>query len=52
MEKTTTPAHTRHPLKRTKQPPESIGRAPVEYSYPQQFPGRYRSNERLTGYHR
>lgn len=42
VEKTTTPAHT-------KRPPESIGRAPVEYSYPQHIPGRYRSNERLTG---
>lgn len=49
MEKTNTPPHTEHPLKRTKQPPESISRARVEYSYPQRFPGRYRSNERLTG---
>ncbi|AUV62495.1 hypothetical protein [Propionibacterium phage pa28] len=29
VEKTITPAQTEHPLKRTKQPPESIGRAPV-----------------------
>ncbi|AFT97728.1 hypothetical protein D291_gp46 [Propionibacterium phage P100D] len=39
VEKTTTPAQTEHPLKRTKQSPESIGRARVEYSYPQRFSG-------------
>lgn len=49
VEKTTTPAQTEHPLKRTKQPPESNSRASVEYSYPQHVPGCYRSNERLTG---
>ena len=43
VEKTNTPAHTEHPLKRTKQPPESNSRAPVGYSYPQTIPGRYRS---------
>lgn len=42
VEKTNTPAQTEHPLKRTKQPPESNGRARARYSYPQQFPGRYR----------
>lgn len=45
VEKTTTPPSTEHPLKRTKQPPESMSRAPVEYSYPQRFPGRYRSKQ-------
>ena len=40
MEKTTTPAQTEHPLKLTKQPPESTSRARVEYSYPQRFQGR------------
>ena len=49
MEKTNTPAHTEHPLKRTKQGLGSTSRAPVEYSHPQRFQGRYRSNERLTG---
>lgn len=49
VEKTTTPAQTEHPLKRTKRPLGSNSRAPVEYSYPQTIPGRYRSNERLTG---
>ncbi|AII29985.1 hypothetical protein PHL179M00_44 [Propionibacterium phage PHL179M00] len=36
--KTNTPSQTEHPLKRIKQPPESIGRASVGYSYPQRFP--------------
>lgn len=49
VEKTTTPERLRHPLKRTKQCLGSNGRAPVEYSYPPTIPGRYRSNERLTG---
>lgn len=49
VEKTNTPARSRHPPKSTKQPPESNGRARARYSYPQRFPGRYRSNERLTG---
>lgn len=49
VEKTTTPAPSQPPTKQTKQPPESNSRAPVEYSYPQHVPGRYRSNERLTG---
>ncbi|ATN90367.1 hypothetical protein SEA_LILBANDIT_44 [Propionibacterium phage LilBandit] len=40
MEKTTTPERSRHPLKRTKQPPESISGARARYSYPQRFPGR------------
>ena len=48
VEKTTTPASTEHPLKRTKQGLESISRARARYSYPQRFPSRYRSNERLT----
>ncbi|ALM02147.1 hypothetical protein [Propionibacterium phage PA1-14] len=38
VEKTTTPPHTEHPLKRTKQTPESICRARARYSYPQQLP--------------
>lgn len=42
VEKTKTPPQTEHPLKRTKQGLESIGRARARYSYPQQFPGRYR----------
>ena len=45
VEKTTTPERSRHPLKRTKQPPESISRAPVWYSYPQRFPSSQRGNE-------
>lgn len=49
VEKTNTPAQTEHPLKQTKQPPESNGRARARYSYPQHLSGRYRSNERLTG---
>lgn len=49
VEKTTMPPPTEHPLKRTKQPLESIGRAKARYSYPQQFPSPYRGNERLTG---
>ncbi|QPB11793.1 hypothetical protein [Cutibacterium phage PAVL33] len=49
VEKTTTPAQTEHPPKRTKQGLGSNSRAPVEYSYPQTILGRYRSNERLTG---
>ena len=48
VEKTNIPPSTEQPLKRTKQPPESNSRARVRYSYPQRFPGRYRSNERLT----
>lgn len=47
--KTTTPTQTEHPLKRTKQPPESMSRASVGYSYPQRIPGHQRGNERLTG---
>ncbi|AII29080.1 hypothetical protein FDH74_gp45 [Propionibacterium phage PHL082M03] len=38
MEKTTTPAQTEHPLKRTKQPLGSISRARARYSYPQTIP--------------
>lgn len=49
VEKTNTPAQTEHPAKRTKQGLGSNSRAPVGYSYPQTIPGRYRSNERLTG---
>ena len=49
VEKTNTQAQTEHPLKRTKQGLGSNSRASVGYSYPQRFPGRYRSNERLTG---
>ena len=49
VEKTTTPAQTEHPLKRTKRPLGSNSRVRVRYSYPKRFPGRYRSNERLTG---
>lgn len=47
--KTTTPPSTEHPLKHTKQPLESIGRARVGYSYPWCVSDRYRSNQRLTG---
>ena len=49
VEKTNTPAQTEHPLKRTKQPPESISRARARYSYPQTIPSPYGSNERPTG---
>ena len=45
VEKTNTPAQTEHPLKRTKQPPESTSRARARYSYPQRFPGRYRGKQ-------
>lgn len=45
VEKTTTPAQTEHPLKRTKQGLGSIGRARVEYSYPQRFPGCQRGKQ-------
>lgn len=48
VEKATIQPQTEHPLKRTKQPPESTSRARVEYSYPQRFPGCYRSNEKPT----
>ncbi|AII29443.1 hypothetical protein PHL116M00_45 [Propionibacterium phage PHL116M00] len=44
MEKTNTPPRSRHPLKRTKQPLESNGRARARYSYPQTIPGRYRGH--------
>lgn len=41
-----TPRHLHNPpAKRTKQPPESTSRAPVEYSYPQHVPGRYRGKQ-------
>lgn len=46
VEKTTTPASSRHPLKRTKQGLGSNSRALVGYSYPQHLLGRYRSHER------
>lgn len=49
VEKTNTPERSRHPLKRTKQAPESTSRARARYSYPQQLPSRYRSNERPAG---
>ena len=49
VEKTTTPPQTEHPLKRTKQGPESNDRARARCSYPQHIPGCYRGNERLTG---
>lgn len=35
----------KHPPKRTKQPPESISRARIEYSYPQRFPGCQRGKQ-------
>ncbi|AII29489.1 hypothetical protein PHL116M10_45 [Propionibacterium phage PHL116M10] len=44
VEKTNTPPRSRHPLKRTKQPLESNGRARARYSYPQTIPGRYRGH--------
>lgn len=45
VEKTIAPPQTEHPLKHTKQPPESNDRARARYSYPQQFPSRYRGRQ-------
>lgn len=45
VEKTNTPACSRHPLRATKQPPESISRVRARYSYPQRFPGCYRGKQ-------
>ncbi|AGI12856.1 hypothetical protein P754_gp45 [Propionibacterium phage PHL114L00] len=45
VEKTNTPPRSQHPLKLTKQPPESNSRAMARYSYPQRFPSPQRGNE-------